>query len=81
MARNLEIQGGAGAEVTAAIAAVVSAIEEQEREAAATRQKPVRRSQWTQAARPLERRAPMTSLEYDRMPGSSDEEDEFSAGV
>ena len=81
MTSNLEIQGGAGAEVTAAIAAVVSAIEERDREAAATRPKPVRRSQWAQAARPLERRAPMTSLEYDRLPGSSDEEDDFSAGV
>jgi hypothetical protein len=81
MASNIEIQGGAGAEVTAAIAAVVSAIDEQEREAAATRPKPVRRSQWAQAGRPLERRAPMTSLEYDRLPGSSDEEDELSAGM
>jgi hypothetical protein len=81
MASNIEIQGGAGAEVTAAIAAVVSAIDEQEREAAATRPKPVRRSQWAQAGRPLEHRAPMTSLEYDRLPGSSDEEDELSAGM
>ena len=81
MTRNLEIQGGAGAEVAAAIAAVVSAIEERDREAAAIRPKPVRRSQWAQAARPLERRAPMTSLEYDRLPGSSDEEDEFAAGA
>jgi hypothetical protein len=81
MSRGIEIQGGAGAEVTAAIAAVVSAIDEQEREAAATRPRPVRRSQWAQAARPLERRAPTTSLEYDRMPGSSDEEDEYSPGI
>ena len=81
MAKTIEIQGGAGAEVAAAIAAVVSAIDEHERDAAATRPKPARRSQWAQAGRPLERRAPMTSHEYDRMPGSSDEEDEFSAGV
>jgi hypothetical protein len=81
MDRGIEIQGGAGAHVAAAIAAVVSAIEQQEREAASTRPKPVRRSQWAQAGRPLERRAPMTSLEYDRMPGSSDEEDEYVTGV
>ncbi len=80
MARDIKIRGGAGPHVAAAIAAVVSAIEEQEREAAATRPKPVRRSQWAQAGRPLERRAPTTSLEYDRMPGSSDEEDEFAPG-
>lgn len=80
MARDIEITGGAGAHVAAAIAAVVGAIEDQEREASATRPKPIRRSQWAQASRPLERRAPMTSLEYDRMPGSSDEDDEFSSG-
>ena len=81
MTRDIEIQGGAGAEITAAITAVVSAIDEEEREAAATRPKPARRSQWAQAGRPLERRAPMTSLEYDRLPGSSDEEDEYSRGL
>ena len=81
MARDIEIRGGAGAQVAAAIAAVVSEIEDQERDAAATRPKPARRSQWAQAGRPLERRAPMASLEYDRMPGSSDEEDEYAPGV
>jgi hypothetical protein len=80
MDRDIEIRGGAGAHVAAAIAAVVSAIEEQEREASAVRPKPIRRSQWAQAGRPLERRAPTTSLEYDRLPGGSDEEDEFSPG-
>jgi hypothetical protein len=77
MPERIEIKGGAGAHVAAAIAAVVGAIEEQEREASATRPKPIRRSQWAQASRPLERRAPMTSLEYDRLPGGSDEEDEY----
>ncbi len=81
MAKDIEIRGGAGSHVAAAIAAVVSTIEDQEREAAAARPKPARRSQWAQAGRPLERRAPMTSLEYDRMPGSSDDEDEFALGT
>ncbi len=81
MARDIEIKGGAGPHVAAAIAAVIGAIEEQEREASSTPPRPIRRSQWAQAGRPLERRAPMTSLEYDRMPGHSDEEDEYSPGA
>lgn len=74
MSDRIEIRGGADPETAAAIAAVVSAIDEQEREASATRPRPIRQSQWVRAGRPLERQAPMTSAEYDRMPGSSDDE-------
>ena len=74
MNRNIEIRGGADELTAAAIAAVVAGIEEEEREASATRPRPIRQSQWVRAGRPHERQAPMTSAEYDRMPGSSDED-------
>lgn len=74
MSDHIEIRGGADEQTAAAIAAVVTAIDEQEREASATRPRPIRQSQWVRAGRPLERQAPMTSTEYDRMPGSYDEE-------
>lgn len=69
MMDDLQITGGAGPEEAAAIAAVVASIEQQEREATAVRPKPIRQSQWVRAGRPLERQAPMTSAEYDRLPG------------
>lgn len=75
MAERIEIQGGAGSHLAAAIAAVVEAIDQQELEASATPPKPIPQAQWIQAGRPLERQAPMASAEYDRMPGSNDGED------
>ncbi len=72
MAERIEITGGAGAHLAAAIAAVVEAIDREEQEASATRPKPIRNSQWVQASRPFERQSPMTSVEYDRMPGGTD---------
>lgn len=69
MALEIDIQGGAGPEIAGAIAAVVQAIDQQEREAAAVRPRPIRQSQWVRAGRPLDRQAPSTSAEYDRLPG------------
>jgi len=69
MAEHIEIKGGAGPAEAAAIAAVVAAIEQQEREASATRPRPSRQSQWVRAGRPLDRHAPLTSAEYERLPG------------
>ncbi|MEZ5175241.1 MAG: hypothetical protein R2823_03440 [Acidimicrobiia bacterium] len=80
MAEVTRITGGADPAIAAAIAAVVNAIERQEQEAAAVRPRPIRQSQWVQAGRPLERRAPMTSAEYDRLPGHSDMDELDSAG-
>ena len=69
MAHDIDIQGGAGPEIAGAIVAVVQAIERLEREAAAVRPSPVRQSQWVRAGRPLNRKAPSTSAEYDKLPG------------
>jgi hypothetical protein len=69
MAEGIDIQGGAGPEIAGAIVAVVQAIDQQEREAAAVRPRPIRQSQWVRAGRPLDRQAPTTSTEYDRLPG------------
>ncbi len=66
---GIDIRGGAGPEIAAAIVAVVQAIEQHNREAAAVPPHPIRQSQWVRAGRPLDRQAPMTSEEYDRMPG------------
>jgi hypothetical protein len=46
MPEHIEITGGAGPEVTAAIAAVVASIEDEERLAAAIRPEPIHQSQW-----------------------------------
>lgn len=46
MPEHIEITGGAGPEVTAAIAAIVASIEDEERLAAATRPEPIHQSQW-----------------------------------
>lgn len=49
MAERIEITGGAGPEMTAAIAAVVALIENEERTAAGVRPKPMHQSQWIRA--------------------------------
>jgi len=73
MSERMQITGGADEHIAAAIATVVDAIEYDEQEASATRPRPIRQSQWIQAGRPLERQAPMTSADYDRLPGSEDD--------
>lgn len=77
MAEKIEITGGAGAHLAAAIAAVVEAIDRADQEASATRPKPIRHTQWVQAGRPLEWQAPVTSDDYDHTPnGTNGEEGE-----
>ncbi|MFV1998859.1 MAG: hypothetical protein ACC654_00690 [Acidimicrobiia bacterium] len=66
MADKLHISGGAGPEQAAAIAAVVARIEADERAAAATRPRPIHKTQWSQAGRPLERMAPVPPSEYNK---------------
>jgi len=66
MAEDLHISGGAGPEEAAAIAAVVARIEAEELAAAAVRPRPIHKSQWSQAGRPLERMAPVPPSEYNK---------------
>lgn len=58
MAENIEITGGAGPEETAAIAAVVASIENEERLAAGVRPKPIHQSQWIRSGRRAKHLAP-----------------------
>jgi hypothetical protein len=54
----MEITGGAGPEMTAAIAAVVALIENEEKLAAAVRPKPIHQSQWIRAGQSAKHVAP-----------------------
>lgn len=74
MSDRIEIRGGAGPEVAAAIAALVAAIEDEERAAMALRPRPILRSQWVEAGRPSEHVAPVTPAEYAKRPGNPAEE-------
>ncbi len=58
MSEHMEITGGAGPEVTAAIAAVVASIENEERLAAAVRPKPIHQSQWIRTGQSVKHVAP-----------------------
>lgn len=58
MPEHIEITGGAGPEMTAAIAAVVASIENEEELAAAVRPKPIHQSQWIRAGQPVNHIAP-----------------------
>jgi hypothetical protein len=58
VAENVEITGGAGPEETAAIAAVVASIENEERLAAAVRPEPIHQSQWIRSGRAARHLAP-----------------------
>jgi len=58
MAEHIEITGGAGPEITAAIAAVVASIENEERLAAAVRPKPIHQSQWIRKGQSAKHTAP-----------------------
>lgn len=71
MTERIEVTGGAGPEEAAAIAAVVSAIEAEERSARAARPQPIVRSQWIEAGRPSEHVAPLTPSEYESRPGTT----------
>ncbi len=70
MSGQIEIRGGAGPEEAAAIAALVAAIEDEERAALALRPRPILRSQWVEAAHPSEHLAPVTPAEYAKRPGN-----------
>jgi hypothetical protein len=71
MAEHITIRGGAGPEEAAAIASVVAAIEAEEKAALASRKRPIVRSQWVEATRPLERLAPIPPEEYALRPGDA----------
>ncbi|MFV1969659.1 MAG: hypothetical protein ACC683_01510 [Acidimicrobiia bacterium] len=66
MAENIKITGGAGPEETAAIAAVVASIENEERLAAAVRPKPIHQSQWIRAGQNARQLAPKRPKDPDR---------------
>lgn len=62
MSDRIEIKGGAGEEEAAAIAAVIGAITAEEKAALATQRRPIHRSQWVEAARPMDpQHAPLPS--------------------
>ena len=71
MAEHIEIAGGASPEIAAAIAAVVGAIEAEEKAALATQRRPINRSQWIEAVRPLDHFAPVSPDEYRKRPGQA----------
>jgi len=75
MGERIEIAGGAGPGEAAAIAAVVAAIEAEEKAALASSKRPVLRSQWIEAGRPNEHLAPLTPEEYAKRPGQPAEEE------
>ena len=58
MAEHIEITGGAGPEMAAAIAAVVALIENEERLAAAIRPQPIHQSQWIRTGQSTKHVAP-----------------------
>ncbi len=65
---NFDVVGGAGPEETAAIAAIVNAIAEEEASAAATPAQVPRQSSWVLAWRPRDIPAPLPSHTYDAQP-------------
>jgi hypothetical protein len=75
MAENIAITGGAGAEDAAAIAAVIGAIEAEEKAALAASRRRMPRSQWIEAGRPLEHTAPTDPREHAKRPGRIPEDD------
>jgi hypothetical protein len=77
MAERITIKGGAGPEEAAAIASVVAAIESEEKAALASRKRPIVRSQWVEATRPLERMAPLPPEEYALRPGDPPDDHEL----
>lgn len=68
MTQRLEITGGAGHEETAAIAAVIAALVEDEANALANPAQSPRQSSWVLAWRPRDVPAPLPSHTYDAHP-------------
>jgi hypothetical protein len=62
MPEHIEITGGAGPEMTAAIAAVVALIENEELAAAAVRPEPIHQSQWIRTGQALKHTAPRNPI-------------------
>lgn len=71
MSERFEIAGGASAEISAAIAAVIAAITSEEKAALSIGRRPIPRSQWIEAGRPLEHLAPTSPDEYALRPGQA----------
>jgi hypothetical protein len=59
MTDRIKITGGAGPEVTAAIAAIVASIENEERLAAAVRPEPIHQSQWIRSGQSTKHLTPL----------------------
>jgi len=74
MVDGIEITGGAGPHLAAAIAAVVEAIDKADREALAVRPRPIKPTLWVQAGRQPDWQAPVSSVEYDRTPNGANGE-------
>jgi len=68
MSPRFEVVGAAGAAETAAIAAVIAALHEEEATALATPSRPPRQSSWVLAWRPREIPAPLPSHTFDSIP-------------
>jgi len=66
MAERIEITGGAGPEVTAAIAAIVASIENEEQLAAAIRPEPIHQSQWIRTGQNAKHLAPLNPKDPER---------------
>jgi hypothetical protein len=75
MAENIAITGGAGPEDAAAIAAVIGAIEAEEKAALAASRRRMPRSQWIEAGRPLDHVAPRDPREHSKRPGQIPEDE------
>jgi hypothetical protein len=76
MNRGFEVVGGAGPEETAAIAAVIASLREEEAAAMATPSRPPRQSSWVLAWRPREIPAPLPSHTFDSGPSSDFEQND-----
>ena len=74
MSEQIEIAGGASAEISAAIAAVIGAITSEEKAALSVGRRLIHRSQWIEAGRPLEHLAPTSPNEYALRPGQAPED-------
>ncbi len=66
MAERIEITGGAGPEATAAIAAIVASIENEEQLAAAVRPEPIHQTQWIRSGQSAKHLAPLNPKDPER---------------
>lgn len=81
MADHIEITGGAGPEITAAIAAVVASIEKEERLAAAVRPEPIHQSQWVRSGQSSKHVAPLNPESPDPTPSPHRSAPETGNGI